>query len=476
MEEYLDVLEHARLRQRYTWFGCYVRGADHYLTPEDSVRMLSLLDSAENATRGTPNRLLVRRAKIGVLLNAIFQYNDMVEPAKRMRYKLRPLADLREEWKQICFDSSNYYGGSAYAENPWTYGKWGQWTEAIVTNAPLAAAAAKPQTRSCIVVPADKMTGGSKMTPMRDDDGTGFARIKVSLAQDLNDLWMNPSYGEAGYTVSKDEAGDWYLFATVRTATMVPRDQAACYFGLYRQSMANGIALGRGEVADMPVAAWGGEDGWRTLCLGKRKLCEGARVWIMNGILNPVDHVDVKGFTFVAPEIVEKASVREADAKPRTIVIDATKFDRDPNVRVETDKIDNFKYARLAAFATNAPVTSVSYTVKPAEAGTWHVLLRTRIGAAVALDQDAALATITAPPGGAEDGASGTVARTHVTGSLGDEAWQIVSLGVVDLAPGMKIGIKPVGSDTNAPPRFTDIQFISLIDPTCIGKTQNVAP
>ena len=477
IEEYLDILEHARLRQRYTWFGCYVPGADHYLTPEDSVRILKLFESAEYATRGTPHRLLVRRAKVGALLNAIFQYNDMVEPAARMKFKLRPLAELREEWKQICFDSSNWYGSSAYAEHPWTYPQWGKWTEAIVTNAPLAAAAAKPQTRPCVVIPAAKMTGGSKMTLMHDSAGFDFARIKVSLTNDVNDLWMTPSYGEAGHTVMADEAGDWYVFATLRTATMVPRDQAACYFGIYRPIIANGIVIRkRAEIADMPVSAWGGEDGWRTLCLGKRRLYENTRVWVMNGILNPVDHVDVKDFTFVAPEIVEKAFAREADAKPRTIVIDAPKFDRDKNVRVETDKIDNFKYARLAAFNTNAPVASVSYTVKPAEAGRWHVLLRTRIGAAVALDQDAALATITAPPGGAENGAPGTVARAHVTGSLGDEAWQIVSLGVVDLAPGMKINLLPVGSDTNAPPRFTDIQFISLIDPAYIGKTQNVAP
>ena len=117
---------------------------------------------------------------------------------------------------------------------------------------------------------------------------------------------MNPSYGEAGHTVAADEVGEWYVFATVRVATTVPRDQAACYFGIYRQSMANGIALGRGEVADMPVAAWGGETDWRTLCLGRRKLCEGARVWVMNGILHRVDYVDVRDFTFVAPAIVER--------------------------------------------------------------------------------------------------------------------------------------------------------------------------
>ncbi len=172
------------------------------------------------------------------------------------------------------------------------------------------------------------------------------------------------------------------------------------------------------------------------------------------------------------PNGVNPAATASQAEKPRSIVIDATKFDRDRNVRVELDKIDDFKYARLALFDTNAPVTSVSYTVKPAEAGTWHVLLKARIGAVVALDQNAAMATVTTSVRSTEGDTIQTPASAHVTGSLGDEAWQIVSLGVVDLAPGMKISLVPVGSDTNAPPRFTDLQFISLLDPAFIGKTQ----
>ena len=191
--------------------------------------------------------------------------------------------------------------------------------------------------------------------------------------------------------------------------------------------------------------------------------------------LNIIVLATVGGTLFAAPPAAPKAPEPAAE-KPRSIVIDAVKFDRDKNVRVETDKIDNFKYARLALFDTHAPVTSVTHTVKPAEAGRWHILLKARIGAAVALDQDAALATVTTPERCTECGAIQTPARTHVTGSLGDEAWQVVSLGVVDLAPGMKINLLPVGSDTNAPPRFTDLQFISLLDPAYIGKTQPALP
>ena len=171
------------------------------------------------------------------------------------------------------------------------------------------------------------------------------------------------------------------------------------------------------------------------------------------------------------------AAFAEPAAKARSVVIEPKAFVKDRNVRIEKDTIDNFQYARLANFDTNAPLTALSYKVPAAQAGQWHILLDLRSGAAVALDQNAALATVEAPADPKAGSATNApLASVHVTGSLGDEAWQIVSLGVVDLAPGMKINLLPVGSDTNAPPRFTDLQFISLLDPAFVGKTQPALP
>ena len=64
---------------------------------------------------------------------------------------------------------------------------------------------------------------------------------------------------------------------------------------------------GQMEVANQALVGRLAERGrWRTICLGKRRLMDGSRVWVMPGILHPVDYVDVRDFTFVHPDLVEK--------------------------------------------------------------------------------------------------------------------------------------------------------------------------
>ncbi|MGI6099942.1 MAG: DUF4838 domain-containing protein [Kiritimatiellia bacterium] len=78
--EYLDILEHARLRQRFTWYGCYVPTTDHYLTGDDCVKIQRAFDNADRALRRDPQRrLLLRRARIAALLNP--EYKDKTQPA-----------------------------------------------------------------------------------------------------------------------------------------------------------------------------------------------------------------------------------------------------------------------------------------------------------------------------------------------------------------------------------------------------------
>ena len=168
------------------------------------------------------------------------------------------------------------------------------------------------------------------------------------------------------------------------------------------------------------------------------------------------------------------AAFAEPAAKARSIVIEPKAFVKDRNVRIEKDNIDNFQYARLANFDTNAPVTAISYKVPAAQAGQWHVLLDLRSGAAVALDQDAALATVEAPADPKAGSATNApLASVHVTGSLGDEAWQIVSLGVVDLPAGAVIRLAPRADASAAPvPRYTDLCRITLLDPDFISETR----
>ena len=172
---------------------------------------------------------------------------------------------------------------------------------------------------------------------------------------------------------------------------------------------------------------------------------------------------------------VAATALAEPAAKPHSVAIEPKAFVKDRNVRIEKDAIDNFQYARLANFDTNAPVTAISYKVPAAQAGSWHVLLDLRSGAAVALDQNAAVATVEAPSAPQAGCATNApLARVTVTGSLGDEAWQIVSLGVVDLPAGAVIRLAPRADATASPiPRYTDLRRITLLDPEFISETRD---
>ena len=90
-----------------------------------------------------------------------------------------------------------------------------------------------------------------------------------------------------------------------------------------------------------------------------------------------------------------------------------------------------------------------------------------RIGAAKPLDQDAAVASVVR-----QDGTNGlaVAASEIVSGSRGDEAWQIVSLGEVDLAPGMKLLLAPRAEGDDAP-LYTDLRRIVLLNPDILAKT-----
>lgn len=476
VREYFDLLEHARLRQRWTWYGCYVNETAHYLTDDDCVKMLRALDNAVNVTSNDkPRNMLARRTRIAALSLTLWRYNDMIEPAKRLGFTLRPRETIWKEWKEAIFAPE--HKGANYGmlgENFGTDGYERRVMNMFTNSAPVPTVF--PRKASVIRIDPGMMTGGKKMTRQRDKDGTNYAQIKVALHNEAESIWMNPGYSEIGYTAKADEAGDWYIFATVRTGATVPVDNAVAYMGIYQQWYPNGVKTGGSmEIANLQVQGRLGDTAWHTVSLGKRRLFKDSRIWIMNGVLHPCDFVDVKEFILVDPALIEKG-VKGADAQSqaRSIVVTADTFDKGENVRVEEDKIDAFKYARAAAFNTNAPVEAVSWTVKAAEAGDWNVFLKVRIGAAIALDQDPAQATLTTPKHCTECGAVQTPARRYVTGSLGDESWQLVSLGRARLVEGMKVNLVPRAAETNAPPapHYVDLASVILVDPAYLGKTQ----
>ena len=476
VKEYIDLLEHARLRQRRTWYGCYVPDTSHFITDEDAVKMYRALQNAVRATAKDPvYGPRCRRAQIPGLGLAIWRYQDMLGPAARMKFKMPDsLEALWYDWNAALNDSANNRYHKWLAEGGADYGK--RVTQMFGTDF-------QPTNRTprnaVLSITAKDMTGGKRMTRQKDKDGTEYCQFKVALKGEPEKIWMNTGFAEIGYTATAEQDGDCYVFATLRVGATVDVDPASAYVGIYQTWFPNGFRVnGRMEIANQAIVGRKGLDGWQTICLGKRRINPESRIWVMPGTLNPVDYVDVKSFTFVDPRLIEGsvADARDEKAQAHSIVVGCDKFDRDRNVRIEQDRIDNFKYARLASFDTNAPVNSVSWTVKAAEAGDWNAFLKVRIGAAFALDHDAAMASVTIPSKCCtECGAIQTPARKHVSGSLGDEAWQLVSLGRVSLEEGMKVNLAP-RAGTNDVPHYVDLHSVILLNPDYLAKTQPALP
>ena len=313
------------------------------------------------------------------------------------------------------------------------------------------------------------------MTKQRDSDGTEYAQFKVDLVNDKESVWMNPSNAEIHFDVTEEESGEWYVFATVRLGATVDDDKAAAYFGHYQPWIVNGVMLrGIMETADMPVQACMADAArWRTLCLGRRRLVPGSRIWVMPGVLHKTDYQDVRSFTLIAPGILDDPA-KTAKAEHRVSVIAPREFDRNPAVQRLKEPFDNFEFARVAPTNTPTPNSSTPplfYTVRDRDVGTWHVLVDVRSGAKGALESFAGEARVVAPASD-EDGEPRIVTRWNLTGSRGDESWQTISLGAIPLEKGMRIEV--LSADANVT-RFTDVRRIRLVDPAYFETTIPVA-
>ena len=90
----------------------------------------------------------------------------------------------------------------------------------------------------------------------------------------------------------------------------MPVDESAAYMGIYQSWYPNGTKIDerRMEVANQAIVGRQGETQWRTVCLGRRRIFDGSRIWIMNGVLHPCDFIDVRDITLVDPRVVESST------------------------------------------------------------------------------------------------------------------------------------------------------------------------
>ena len=307
VKEYITLVEHSRLRQRWTWYGCYVADTAHHLTDADCIKIYRAMQNALGAVRGNTTYLpRVRRATIPSISVAIWRYQDILPLAQAYRVKLPTLEQLYNDWHALVNDSSNarYHkmfceGGADYKGRITNMFKY----DIQPTN--------RTPNRAVLRIPAKEMTGGKRMTLQRDKDGTEFAQIKVALRGEPETIWMNTKFAEIGYSAKLEDSGDWYVFATVRLGTTVDGDPSSAYLGIYQRWYPNGIrAGGRMEVANQAIVGrLEDRNRWQTVCLGKRRISPESRLWVMPGILHPCDYIDVKEFMFIAPSLIEKTAV-----------------------------------------------------------------------------------------------------------------------------------------------------------------------
>ncbi len=427
---YLDLIEHARDRHFGTWIGCYAPNTDFWLTGEDCVKAWQLWERAFALLgRDLARRRLLNESRLSALTMALIRYNDMIEPAKKLRVKLPPREKILADWKAVLAVARAEGRNLHLAEGNRLGMDFEPFFDELVKTPPQATRFKK--TKASLVFTAADMTGGKKMAKMKDADGTEFARLSVKLSGEPEGIWMNPEYAEAGVTLGKEHEGEWYVFATVRAGATVPYDRGAAYVGIYRPSRVSAADPAQGgdmEIASMPIEARKGDTGWKTVCLGKYPLVAKTRLWLMNGILEPTDFADVKSFTLVDPTLIEGAE-KPILTDSRSQVIGARRLKgaaRKPLI-VQRDKYDNFDFARLAD--TNR-ATAAEFTVGKAEAGTRDVFAIVRIDSGVEFDSEAARVEC-------------SNASVIVKSEYGNASWQVVSLGRHDLAEGSVLRFAP---------------------------------
>ena len=462
VRRYIDLMLHARDRQRGGFYGCYVMETDHYLTEKDVLEIWRLGEECARAAKRDPAHLSpIVRATTAMRLLAFMRYADLERAAKASKARIPSRAEIYRLFL-AAMDS-----GENLLSQDWSEGFSGtRLFDVIVTNAIPAAAAPRATADVSRVIAPSRMTGGRRFA-VKTENGETFARLATDFAnEDLYQVYMNPENSEAEFKVNADELGEWYVFATVRAKTSAERDPAAAYLGLY-EDFSDGsyrpLRRGRGftqQLAELALEGRKGDVRWRTFCLGKFNLKETARVWVMPGVLNRLDYVDVKNFVLLNP-----------DALAKPLNLNAVKASSRAAFRWQDDKIDRYRYAHLdyAAAKDDAERAALSLTLPLDTAG--HVgeekavVVQLRVGATKPFDLEAVKAEIlgAAPKKGEPQP---VVLAEDVTANVDANVWQTIVLGPVRVEKGLALRLR---KGDGAPLTALDLKSVCLLDPQHLG-------
>ena len=448
VKRYMEIIRHGKLRERGIWVGCYVADTSNFLTPEDVIAILRALDEATVAVRDEPENVrdAVYRLNFTGVHTAAMRYPDLIEPAKRLKYKLGSWGSYTNRWHAYVSDYRCRRAVIGYPQQsregvPWP--KWGQeYFPKIMANGPVPTTWPQRPAPS-VVIAGTNLTGGAAMSFAHDEVEGDYAKLTFGFGGGER-LFMNPSYAEVGHTVSNDLAGIWTVLARMRIGSTVTNNPAAAYAGVYTPWIVNGARIGRkiSEVCELMIPSSPGEDGWRWVPLGVQKLYDGARVWVMPCADAPSRFLDVRSIALVDPAVFGKNSVPSRGGEGR----------RDP--------FDGYAYRELDCRAvTNGALSAV---VGSAGAGDREVFARVRIVNGAVLD--AAAGRLELWRKSPQPTLLGSV---KVFGSRGEDVWQTVWLGRFDLKSGDEVRLVS-GDSGNA--LTLSLRDLVLIDPSLLGE------
>ena len=452
VRRYMEILRHAKTRERGIWVGCYVGDTSNFMTPDDVIGMLRAFDEADKLASEEPEpvREAVWRLRYAGIHTAAIRYPDLIEPAKRLKYKLASWESYTNTWYRYISDYRCRRAVIGYPQQCREGAAWKKWGDdyfgPIMANGSVPTAwPARPG--ESVVVSGAELTGGTAMSLASDEAEGEYAKLTFGFGGGER-IFMNPKYAEVGHTVSNGLAGVWTVLARMRVGATVTNDPAAAYMGIYSPWIVNGARIGRkmSEIASMTIPSSPGEDGWRWVALGTKKLYDGARVWVMPGAEHPSRFLDVKSIAFVDPAAFVRESIGVRGGEGRR------------------DGIDGYTYRELAPVGDAS--AALSAVVGAKNAGDRELFARVRVVNGRVLDAAAGRLELWRPPE-KKGGERTLLASVKVFGSRGEDAWQTVYVGRFGLKAGDEIRFRAGESGNAVSLAFRDVL---LVAPALLGE------
>jgi hypothetical protein len=453
VRRYLDIVLHAKRRQRWAWIGDYVDDTGNYLQPGDVLEIMRAMQKALASISKDPNigrRIDVRRLAFSINHLGAMRYPDLIEPAKAERFRLAPWQEYSDGWKSTALDylnSDEYMGArQLYGENDGSGLKgFFRYLDMLKETAETPTAWPERKLLSRVVAPAEMTGSPVRFAVTNDASGAPFSSLTYGWGGG-EPKFMSPNWCEAGFTVTNDLEGVWYLFSNVSVDTTATNDPAAAYTGIYSPWYVGNFRVPnkRAEICSMRIARTKGDEGWRLACLGKWGLRPGARVWVMPGVVNETRNLGVRNFTLLSPEVFEKDVTLPGGIGSRHV--SAAIRACEGAVEQKRDEIDRYFYAELDCLSTNGPGAinapiAQSKDLSAFATGEKYVFARVRVSASDVLVGDAARVRLVQPAKAKGEEPERVIVDIPVGGSYGADSWQIISLGRVALEPGMVLGV-----------------------------------